>query len=168
MSIYSKISVDLGCGSTPRNPFNANLVYGIDINDIPELNIIKKDLVFDNLPFPDNYVDYISAFDFIEHIPRIIYTPERRQPFIELMNEIWRTLKPGGLFYSFTPAFPHPQAFYDPTHVNYITEETFALYFDNVNILARKYGFIGKFKIIEQKFQQAHLHTILEKESLIQ
>jgi SAM-dependent methyltransferase len=163
MNTEVTISLDLGCGRSPRNPFNASTVYGIDLIEDPSLNLISRDLVIEKIPFPDNHLDYITAFDFIEHIPRIIYNPTRRNPFIELMDEIWRTLKFGGYFLSFTPAFPHPQAFYDPTHVNIITEHTFPLYFTKESLLARNYGFKGSFNLIEQSWKEAHLCTILQK-----
>jgi SAM-dependent methyltransferase len=90
---------------------------------------------------------------FIEHIPRVAYVPQRRNCFIELMNEIYRVLKPDGLFLSFTPAFPRAEAFRDPTHVNIITEETFGLYFDNKNRWAAAYGFCGAFEITQQEWR---------------
>ena len=79
------------------------------------------------------------------------------------MNEVWRVLKPDGKFYSSTPAFPHAAAFWDPTHVNFITEETFPLYFDNTNIWARGYGFKGSFEIESQTWQGPHLISTLIK-----
>jgi SAM-dependent methyltransferase len=156
------ISLDLGCGSKPKNFFNATTVFGIDICNDLHKNVIKADLIIEKIPFPDQYFDFITAHDFIEHIPRIIYAPHRRQPFIELMNEIWRTLKIGGKLLSQTPAFPQPAAFCDPTHVNYITPETFSLYFCG-DLWAKGYGFSGRFKQIHQQWQGPHLISILEK-----
>jgi SAM-dependent methyltransferase len=158
-------SLDLGCGSKPKNIFNADLVYGIDVRDDLELNVVKADLVVDKIPFEDNFFDFVTAHDFLEHIPRLIYTPTRRNSFIELMNEIWRVLKPNGKFFSFTPAFPHAAAFWDPTHVNFITEQTFPLYFDDTNMWARGYGFTGTFSIESQTWQGPHLISILVKKS---
>lgn len=156
-------SIDLGCGQKPKNIFNADVVYGIDVRDDLANNIVKADLVIENIPFPDNFFDFVTAHDFIEHIPRLIYAPQRRQPFIEIMNEIWRVLKPSGKFYSSTPAFPHAAAFWDPTHVNFITEHTFPFYFDDVNMWAKMYGFKGAFKMESQVWQGPHLISILEK-----
>lgn len=157
-------TLDLGCGDAPRNPFNAQEVYGIDLHDAPEKNIKGADLAIAGIPYPDDSFDFVTAFDFIEHIPRVLYLPQRRNPFVELMNEVWRVLKVDGRFLSFTPAYPHPEAFYDPTHVNVISEQTFPLYFDNERLLARRYGFKGKFRVEGQKWQGAHLWTFLIKE----
>jgi len=156
-------ALDLGCGTRPKNPFNAEAVYGIDVRDDLANNIVKADLVIEPIPFPDNFFDAVTAYDFIEHIPRLIYNPTRRYPFVELMNEIWRVLKVGGKFLSHTPAFPQAAAFWDPTHVNYIAEQTFFAYFDDRNRWAAMYGFKGAFKLESQTWESIHLVSIMTK-----
>jgi SAM-dependent methyltransferase len=156
-------TLDIGCGANPRNLFTADEVYGIDVREDVSKNIICADLVVEPIPFPDNFFDYASAVDFLEHIPRLIYVPHRRNAFVEIMNEIWRVLKPGGQFVSFTPAYPSPEAFRDPTHVNIITEETFSMYFDATNRWAAAYGFKGAFNILSQEWRGPHLLTVLSK-----
>ena len=158
-------TLDLGCGLNIRNPFGMDAVYGLAIRPREEENIKTCDLAVEPIPFPDDFFDSVSAFDFIEHIPRILYLPERRFPFIELMNEIYRVLKINGLFLSVTPAFPQEAAWRDPTHVNIITEQTFPLYFDNVNCWGRDYGFKGAFNIEGQRWSQGgfHLETLMKK-----
>ncbi len=156
-------SLDLGCGKSPENLFGADEVFGIDLREDSESNVVRADLVIENIPFPDQYFDFVTAHDFIEHIPRLIYMPTRRLPFIELMNEIYRVLLPGGKFLSITPAFPQAAAFWDPTHVNFITEQTFPLYFDNEKNWAAMYGFKGAFLIESQQWNGPHLVSILQK-----
>jgi SAM-dependent methyltransferase len=156
-------SLDLGCGQKPGNLLNADIAYGIDVRDDVSSNVVKADLVIEKIPFESNYFDYVTARDFIEHVPRLIYAPQRRYPFVELMNEVWRVLKPGGAFLSITPAFPHSAAFYDPTHVNYIAEETFPIYFCAERLLARMYGFSGTFSLKGQKWEGPYLISKLIK-----
>ncbi len=62
------------------------------------------------------------------------------------MNEVFRVLRPGGVLYAVTPAYPVPEAFQDPTHVNIITERTH-LYFAGDQPMARMYGYIGNFDV---------------------
>ena len=153
-------TLDLGCGESPKNPFNCTQVYGIDIRENVSENIKSADLAIEPIPFADESFDYVTAFDFIEHVPRVIYMPERRFCFVELMNEIYRVLKPGGIFMSMTPAFPKAPAWRDPTHVNIITTETFPMYFDDTSRLAAMYGFNGYFRILNQGWYSNKIHLV--------
>ena len=150
----SSIALDLGCGRYPKNPFFAKELRGIDSREDLGSAIYSADLAMDKIPFEDNTFDYCTAFDFIEHIPRsiVIHQYKTLCPFIELMNEIHRVLRPGGLFLHQTPAFPSPEAFQDPTHVNYITENTFPDYFCRPKAWAHShgYGFRGAFELLDQ------------------
>lgn len=140
--------LDLGCGGKPRNPYRADTLYGVDLSTpAGDERFRSANLALEPIPFADGYFDSVSAYDFFEHIPRVLPTADGRAtrvPFVELMNEVWRVLKAGGLLYASTPAFPHPMAFQDPTHVNVITRDTH-LYFTRPHLLARIYGFRGEF-----------------------
>lgn len=61
--------------------------------------------------YPDNYADEIRAHDFLEHIPlgRTIF----------VIDEIWRVLKPDGMFDHLTPSTDGRGAFQDPTHLSF-------------------------------------------------
>lgn len=155
-------SLDLGCGPNPKNPFNAEEVFGIDILTFNNPNIKIADLAIDPIPFEDNEFDYVTGFDFLEHIPRILYFGrERKQPFIDIMSETWRVLKPGGEALFATPAFPSEETFQDPQHVNFISRKT-VQYFCQSNPqifkeddssgylpLGNAYGFVGAFEAIQ-------------------
>ena len=149
--------LDLGCGKFPRNPYNRTTLHGVDIRSIPELpfELRTANLSVEPIPYETNRFSSISAFDFLEHIPRVVISNEGKTifPFINLMNEIWRVLSPGGLFYALTPAYPHPDVFTDPTHVNFITDKTHE-YFCGTNSLGAMYGFHGQFELI--RCQRAH------------
>jgi len=146
--------LDLGCGIAPRNPYGRTQLYGIDIRDDAKellkqknITIAKANLAIEKIPFEDNFFTSVSAFDFLEHIPRQIYIDRDQEiiyPFIRLMNEVWRVLTPGGRFLASTPAYPSASAFGDPTHVNYITD-TVHYYFCGDNPPGRMYGFHGQF-----------------------
>jgi SAM-dependent methyltransferase len=156
-------TLDLGCGASPRNPFNADAIFGIDIREDPDRNIKYGDLNIEPIPYPDSSFDYLTAFDFLEHVPRVLYAPARRFPFVELMNEIHRVLKPDGVLLSHTPAYPFAEAFQDPTHVNIVTENTFTKYFDRQHKWAGIYGFTGAFEVVKQGWNRPHLISVLRK-----
>ena len=154
-SLKQMNSLDLGCGSKPNDIFKTGHAFGLDIRNPDNRSDIKiSDLFISPIPHKSESFDYITAFDFIEHVPRLIYLNNQcRFCFVELMNEIHRVLKPGGIFASLTPAFPHPEAFQDPTHINIITEKTFPNYFCKPNNWAAMYGYKGNFSLVHQSFK---------------
>lgn len=145
--------LDLGCGRFPRNPYARGRLSGIDIRAMAEaadFDYRLANLALQPIPHANDAFGSVSAYDFIEHVPRILMTPDGRDtrfPFVQLMQEVWRVLAPGGLFYALTPAFPNPEAFTDPTHVNIITDRTHE-YFCGQTPMARIYGFQGAFKAV--------------------
>jgi hypothetical protein len=169
----SKISIDLGSNSNPRNPFHARECYGLDISPSGNSQVVHCDLFREKFPFADSSISSVTAFDFIEHIPRIIVTEScTRFAFVEVMNETFRVLSPGGLFLSYTPAFPFKEAFQDPTHVNIITEDTFPFYFTssssadgNSKGYGWLYGFNSYFEMLDQAWHGFRLVTLLRKPS---
>jgi len=140
--------LDIGCGRIPRNPFNREALHGIDVMNLEMVSCSYKrvNVITEKLPYPDSYFDSVSAYDFLGLIPRsAIVDNNTRFPFIELMNEIYRVLKPEGTFFSVSPYYPRNEAFVDPTYVNIITKRTHT-YFTLPNVTASVYGFDGKFE----------------------
>ncbi len=121
---------------------------------------MAADLFVEPIPFADSHFDYLSAIDFMEHIPRVIYAPALRFPFVRLMNEIYRVLKPGGIFFSQTLLYPFCVSMSDPTQVDYITTETFPNYLCGSTCLGKMYGFNGYFDLPYQGRLDSHLITI--------
>ena len=159
------ISVDLGSGIEPSNPFGANQFSGIDVFNNDENKVIECRLGFEPLPFADNSIDYLTANDLLEHIPRYSDMADiGRNPFIYLMNECYRVLRKDGIFASVTPIYPYFGAFQDPTHNNIMTSNTFTLYFsDNKIMHASSYGINTSFKIRYQRISGQHLIAFLQK-----
>lgn len=172
------ISVDLGSGPSPRNKFSADEAIGIDTFDQDKPKVIKHDLESGTLPFEDSSVDYVLAFDCLEHIGRVGFRLkgstlktlelERYNPFLDMMSSIHRVLKPGGQLYAMTPVHPHVnEVFRDPTHVNPFTPDMVNYFVSNVEGsmlgLTQHYGFTGEFKLKSRtKFEGAHVHWHLE------
>ena len=156
-------ALDLGCGTSPKNPYQATEVHGVGSMTDIERRIHCADLAIDGIPFPNDMFDFVTAYQLIEQIPKVVYLPERRNSFVELMNEIYRVLKVDGIFLSVTAAYPNSAAFKDPTTVNIISEETFPQYFDDTNRKAEVYGFTGHFKILKQEWMGENLVTQMRK-----
>lgn len=145
--------LDLGCGDMPRNPYGRGELCGIDLRQpavTPGFEHRSANLILEPIPYPDDSFGSVSAYDFLEHVPRVFPSADGRDtvfPFIRLMQKVWRVLAPSGRLYALTPAWPHPEAFVDPTHVNFITADTHG-YFCGEQPTARMYGFSGRFEVI--------------------
>ena len=100
------IKLNLGCG--------LKKIEGYD--NIDNNKIVTPDTVLDIVSeglwlWADNSVDEVRAFDFLEHVPigKTIF----------VIEEIYRVLKPDGIFEHFTPSTDGRGAFQDPTHVSF-------------------------------------------------
>ena len=129
--------LDLGCGKSYRKleEFKINIGqtenYGLDLIDHGLQNFVQCDLFTENIPYEDDSFNIVTAFDFIEHVPRILYFNQKiKFSFIDLMSEIYRVLKTDGLFFASYPEFKDPKLFFlDPTHVNPCSFDMFNVYF---------------------------------------
>ena len=151
------VHLDWGSGGRPTNPFASKKLFVADVNESHNKDdefTYKKISNLTSIDFANSSIDSVSAYDLLEHIPRTWPDGDNgaRYPFIEIMNEIYRILKPGGIFLSVTPAYPSPQSFQDPTHVNFITEETISYFDENSWAKHLGYGLTANFEKIHQSW----------------
>ena len=98
----SGMKLNLGCCDAPLGGYvNVDLVPGPGVDQVADLR--------QSWPWPDNSVEYIRAWDIVEHLPDKIFT----------MNETWRVLQPGGRVEIAVPTTDGTGAFQDPTHVSF-------------------------------------------------
>jgi SAM-dependent methyltransferase len=146
--------LDLGSGSRPANPFDCDSLIASDVYRISyDIKENFNSIIIRNfkIQISDATIDSVSAYDVIEHIPRSSQASngDMENPFILIMNEVSRILKPGGIFIAVTPSFPSPVAFQDPTHVNFITKNTANYFAGPAWSKDLGYGFTGNFEIIQ-------------------
>lgn len=109
---------DLGCGANKQGPN----WFGIDYRPLPGVDLVQD---LESFPWkvPSESFNTMVASHLVEHIN------PAKGGFILFMNEAWRILKPGGEFVIGAPYATSTGMFRDPTHVNFINEETWT-YFD--------------------------------------
>lgn len=124
------LSLNLGCGWRKLEGF-----VNVDCRAEVEPDLVCD--LLDGLPYPDSSVDVVRADDFLEHIP-IGQT-------IQAVTEIWRVLKPGGVFESSTPSTDGRGAFQDPTHLSFWNRNSWLYYSDKAS--RELYGIKADFQI---------------------
>ena len=95
-------------------------------------------------------------WDVIEHMPS--HLPDGRSFPIELLNEIWRILKPGGEFLIHVPDARHPEWATDITHVRPYMPSSFD-HFDPDTELGQMFPFYSerKWQITERSESNKNL-----------
>ena len=113
----SQAHLDFGSGSSPRNPFQSELLETVDIEKQSGLHPTKVISPGGALPYADDTFTSVSAFDVLEHLSRDSVSGNQ---YIFYMNELHRVLKPGGIAVFVFPFYPRKDLFADPTHINFI------------------------------------------------
>jgi SAM-dependent methyltransferase len=110
--------VDIGCGGNKQGKD----WFGIDYRKMPGVDLVQD---LESFPWavPSESFNTAIANHVIEHI-----NPSHGI-FISFMNEAWRILKEDGEFLIGAPYATSVGMFRDPTHCNFINEETWS-YFD--------------------------------------
>jgi SAM-dependent methyltransferase len=174
--------LEIGCGGSQRTwPGYEN--YGTDIVDMSAQrgNFKKADLIIDPIPWEDNFFDLVTADDFLEHIPMVLYIPKFETPYagtvaaslhnyklirkdvmIGLFDEIYRVLKPDGLFYAHVPCYPDRAIFQDPQHVSFWTDETPHYFSGDYYGFHGHYGHTSDFILLKNEKVGMHLNFTMK------
>lgn len=109
------IRLDIGCGENKQPGF-----VGMDKRNLPGIDVVHDLEVFP-WPLEDECCSVIVASHILEHI----------KPWLtlDIFNEMWRVMKPGGQLAIALPYAGSPGFWQDPTHCNGFNEATFQ-YFD--------------------------------------
>ena len=136
------MKLNLGCGRDKKEDY-------INIDSNPK---VKPDRIMEIPPldFEDNSIEEIRAHHFLEHIKDIV----------ELMNECWRVLKPGGIMDIVVPYALSHAAFQDPYHVRFFVPESFFYFSAYFNYLDYP---IKQFQILENRIDGNSLIVKLRK-----
>lgn len=162
--------LDLGCGNSAAMAGHTRAGYecfGIDIYPFP--NVKVADLAIEPIPYSNDSFDLVTAHQFLEHIPKVLYIPtsevpkiilfetlDKRQPLIELFNEVYRVLKNGGEFHFDVPVAGTSQYYGDPTHASEWNEDSINYYSGDYFGMHDAYGHRSKFKKVRVERNPDH------------
>lgn len=123
--------VDLGCGKLKKGRIGIDHYRAPGVNIVMDLDTLRVFGIAEEvgatadhqsyhqdgfqeggLPFADGEIESVISHHCLEHISA---------GFIPLVDEVYRILKPGGIFYAITPLFPSRAAVEDPDHKRYFT-----------------------------------------------
>lgn len=104
--------LDVGCGDA-----KVNGAIGMDIAPLEGVDIVHN-LTSYPWPFEDETFDEIYMLNIIEHLPNTI----------QVMEEIYRILKKGGLVHIVTVYWNHRHSISDPQHCTFYNEVTWEFF----------------------------------------
>ena len=134
------LKLHLGCGKSLLPDY-----IGVDLS--PQLGVsVVCDLSKKPWPFQDSSVASCVLLNLLEHLPDTI----------QVMEELWRITKPGGVVSIQVPYYNSAGAFQDPTHVKFFTERTFDYFTTDGTTELSHYNYYSnaRFDILRLDFYQ--------------
>jgi SAM-dependent methyltransferase len=116
--------LDIGCGGS-RDP---RATAGLDFYAYPGVTLVHD---VTTLPWPiaDATFEGAVSHQLVEHLPQRLGA-DGRDLFFQFFDEVWRILKPGGLFSFDVPDYRWSGAYGDPTHRRYFHLQAFTHLWD--------------------------------------
>jgi ubiquinone/menaquinone biosynthesis C-methylase UbiE len=122
----SALRLNLGSGPWKKDGWvNVDVITHPDVDVVHDLNDIPW-------PFADESVERIYACNILEHLADVV----------QVMEEIWRVLKPSGIAEIIVPYYHSSGAFRDPTHRQFFTEDSMDYF--SVNRPLSHYNYYSK------------------------
>lgn len=129
-ALRTGLVLDIGCGSLKQLG-----TVGVDQRAVPGVDVVCD---FERgLPFKTDSVRAAYSIHSVEHM----------RDLITFMVDLYRVCAPGARVYIKTPYYTSCKAFLDPTHVRFMTEESFE-YFKSPNY----YGLPTNFRTVAIEF----------------
>lgn len=137
-----KIFLDLGCGNRKKDGY-----IGIDVSYLKGVDIIAD--ADNGLPLKDNTVDGVYSNYFLEHT----------KDLVGVFQEIYRVSKREAIVTIIVPYYASINAFKDPTHRQFFTEETFK-YFSKDKWYGSDYNINTDFRVLEIKYHYSRIANL--------
>ena len=107
-------TLDLGSGPNPEG-------IGMDVISAP--GVVTHDMLHIPWPFGDGEFDRVVCHQVLEHLPPV--NVGSQDALFAVTDEVWRVLRPRGVFEFDVPHIDSSFAFEDPTHRRFYLPESF-------------------------------------------
>lgn len=147
------INLDIGCANQLKADTDNEKWIGIDLSSEDPRCIIRD--LGRGLPFADKTFEEVKAHNVLEHI--------KQEDYIFVWNEIYRVLKPDGVFELMVPRHTSNASIQDPTHVRMFCPDSFQYFCDDgtgktaFNGLSDGYGVKTLFKMVDNNFNEDNI-----------
>ena len=111
----ASMKLDLGCGNKKDGDI------GLDFHRTPAVDVQAS--LLGGLPFRDEVFHRVASHQVLEHLP--LGHVGGKDPLFELSDEVWRIVKPGGIWETDVPYALSYAPYSDPTHRRFFVPETF-------------------------------------------
>jgi SAM-dependent methyltransferase len=149
--------LDIGCGTRRyqpeafgefpnRNRGQVYEVFGIDQARLPGVDKVV-DIDKGKLPLPSNKFDGVNCSHVLEHVTN----------FFDVVSEIHRVCRPGGVVKVRSPYFSCYRAFTDPEHKRFFTSRTFEYFTKGKQLSELRHYRRSEFKILRSKIHFGNL-----------
>lgn len=120
--------LNLGCGFNKKNDhWNVDKFAGCNPDEVLDLEVFPW-------PWEDNFFTKIHASNILEHLG------QNPNTFTQVMKELYRVSAPGAIWEIQVPHHRCDLYYDDYTHVRALTEKTFKMFDQNVNIKSIERG----------------------------
>jgi len=148
------MKLNLGCGNHPIVG-----TIGVDWKQCGCADILW-DLESVPWPFANERCEEVWMHDVVEHLGHRVFYP--------VMEEVWRILKPNHLCHIHTSIWNTEQSFREPTHVRFMTVESFNFFDRRWEYFERyKHNTTARFKVLEAVPDGLDLRVVLQKEGAV-
>jgi len=139
--------LDLGCGTKKfSGELPEDTIVGLDTQKIPGVDVVH-DMEKAPLPFDDESFDVVYSHHSLEHI----------RNRLQLVDEVWRILKPAGVFDVTVPHHSNPVG-ESMVHYGYFGMQAF----DELTNKGKENYIRGRFNLVERKIKLIRPFRFLE------
>lgn len=137
--------LNLACGKDIRP--KAEGWTNMDVVALPGVDVVQSAIRLP-WPFADDSFQHVLVSHYLEHVPHDLNNGKHTDGFLQVLEEIHRVLRPGGMLEVFVPHWDSAWTWRDPTHTRAVHPDNFLYASD-----ASQHGYYttARFRLVHQE-----------------